>query len=230
MILVIEDEPQIRYFLHTTLQSHGYKIEEAATAREGLAKAAALSPQLVLLDLGLPDRDGLDVTRQLRTWTNIPIIILSARGQEQDKVAALDAGADDYLTKPFGVEELLARIRVALRHAAQSTQEEHSTEFKSGNLRVDLVSRQVFFEDKAVHLTPNEYNLLSVLIRQSGKVVTQQQLLKEVWGQAYTSESHYLRVYMGQLRRKLERDPARPQHLLTEPGIGYRLHIEDSSD
>ena len=225
MILMIEDEPQIRFFLHTTLQSHGYRIEEAATAREGLAKAAALLPELILLDLGLPDRDGLDVTRQLRTWTSVPIIILSARGQEQDKVAALDLGADDYLTKPFGTEELLARIRVALRHAAQSTQEEGNIEFKSGNLLVNLVARQVYVEDKLIHLTPNEYSLLTSLIRCAGKVVTQQQLLKQVWGQAYAKESHYLRVYMSQLRHKIEHDPARPQHILTEPGIGYRINI-----
>ncbi len=228
MILVIEDEPKIRYFLRTTLTSQGYRMEEASTAREGLAKAATCAPELILLDLGLPDADGLTVTRQLRTWTPVPIIVISARGQEQDKVCALDAGADDYVTKPFGVEELLARMRVALRHAAQSAQKIQSPVFQTGALRVDLVNRHVFVAEQAVHLTPHEYSLLTVLVRQAGKVVTQKQLLKEVWGLLYAQENHYLRVYMGQLRRKLESDSARPRYLITEPGIGYRLHVEES--
>jgi two-component system KDP operon response regulator KdpE len=227
LVLVIEDEPQIRRFLRATLVSHGYRFAEATTAQIGLAQAATYNPQVIILDLGLPDFDGLEVTRRLREWTNVPIIVLSARGQEQDKIAALDAGADDYLTKPFGVGELVARIRVALRHAARVAEAAHQTCFTAGNIQVDLDQRRVFVDAAEVHLTPIEYSLLTTLIRYAGKVVTHHQLLKEVWGEAYADESHYLRVYMGHLRRKLEADPARPQHLLTEPGVGYRFMLDE---
>jgi two-component system KDP operon response regulator KdpE len=227
VILVIEDESQIRRFLRATLTGHGYTLVEAGTARDGLALAAARQPDLIILDLGLPDLDGLEVTRQLREWTPVPIIVLSARGQEQDKIAALDAGADDYLTKPFSVGELQARMRVALRHAARTVQEPAEPILTIGKLHIDLARRQVFVSDAEVHLTPIEYKLLATLVRHAGKVVTHRQLLKEVWGPAYEHETHYLRVYMGQLRHKLEKDPARPRYLTTEPGIGYRLRSEE---
>jgi two-component system KDP operon response regulator KdpE len=226
LVLVIEDEPQIRRFLRATLTNHGYRLIEAINAQEGLAHAATHNPALIILDLGLPDLDGLDVTRQVREWSAVPILVLSARGQEQDKIAALDAGADDYLTKPFGVGELLARMRVALRHAQQAADTCEESLFEIGDLKVDLTRRQVTVADEEVHLTPIEYNLLKTLVQHAGKVVTQTQLLKEVWGPAYADESHYLRVYMSQLRRKIEIDPARPRYLLTEPGVGYRLRIE----
>ncbi|MGH2541782.1 MAG: response regulator [Ardenticatenaceae bacterium] len=223
LILLIEDEPQIRRFLRATLAAHGYRLSEAGTGKGGLDQAALQQPSLLILDLGLPDMDGLEVTRQLREWSEIPIIILSARGQERDKVAALDLGADDYLTKPFGVGELLARIRVALRHAERASSEPTPPVFITGALRVDLGHRQVFVRDEEVHLTPIEYKLLAMLVQHAGKVLTHRQLLREVWGPAYTTETHYLRVYMGQLRHKLEADPARPHYLRTEPGVGYRL-------
>lgn len=227
LVLVIEDEPQIRRFLRATLVSHGYRFAEAATAQLGLMQAATYNPQVIILDLGLPDFDGLEVTRRLREWTNVPIIVLSARGQEQDKIAALDAGADDYLTKPFGVGELVARIRVALRHAARAADPAHQSSFTAGTIHVDLDQRRIFVDKAEVHLTPIEYSLLTTLIRYAGKVVTHHQLLKEVWGEAYADESHYLRVYMGQLRRKLEADSTRPRYLLTEPGVGYRLVMDE---
>ena len=226
LVLVIEDEPQIRRFLRATLTTHGYHLIEAVNAQEGLACAATYNPALIILDLGLPDLDELDVTRQVREWSDVPIVVLSARGQEQDKIAALDAGADDYLTKPFGVGELLARMRVALRHAQQAVDASEEPLFAVGDLQVDLARRQVTVAGEEVHLTPIEYNLLKTLVQHAGKVVTQTQLLKEVWGPAYSAESHYLRVYMSQLRRKIEIDPARPRYLLTEPGVGYRLKIE----
>ncbi len=226
VVLLIEDEVQIRRFLRASLTNNGYKLIEAATAQEGLAQFGKHLPDLVILDLGLPDRDGLDVTAQLREWTSTPIIVLSAREQEHDKIAALDAGADDYLTKPFGVGELLARMRVALRHAVHVSQELGEPIFTIGSLRVDLEHRQVFVDDEEVHLSPIEYKLLTTLIRYSGKVVTPRQLLKEVWGPEYTNENHYLRVYMGHLRHKLEADPTRPRYLVNEPGVGYRLKVE----
>jgi two-component system KDP operon response regulator KdpE len=226
LVLVIEDEQPIRRFLRTALTSHGYRFAEAAAARDGLAQIATRQPDLVILDLGLPDLDGLEVVRELREWTHLPVIVLSVRGQESDKVAALDAGADDYVTKPFGVAELLARIRVVLRHAARSGQEAEDPVFTVGALRVDLDKRQVFLADAEVHLTPIEYKLLTTLIRYAGKVVTHRQLLREVWGPAYAGESQYLRVYMAQLRHKLEADPARPRYLVTELGVGYRLKVE----
>jgi two-component system KDP operon response regulator KdpE len=226
-VLVIEDEPQIRRFLRATLMANGYRLLEAATAQEGLMQAATGQPELVILDLGLPDLDGLEVMRRLREWTAMPIIVLSARGQETAKVAALDAGADDYLTKPFGVSELLARMRVALRHAAHTPQDAGDPVFTVGALRVDLARRQVYIAEQPVHLTPIEYRLLSILVRYAGKVITHRQLLQEVWGPGYAHETHYLRVYMGQLRHKLEAEPARPRYLVTEPGVGYRLQIDD---
>jgi two-component system KDP operon response regulator KdpE len=225
VVLLIEDEPQMRRFLRAALGTSEYDLVEAATAREGLAQAAGRNPDLILLDLGLPDADGLDVTRQLREWCRAPIIVLSARGQERDKVAALDAGADDYLTKPFGVGELLARMRVALRHA-QGTLETGEPVFEGGGIRVDLAKRQVFRGGEEVHLTPLEYKLLGALVRYPGKVLTHRQLLKEVWGVNAINQTHYLRVYMTQLRHKLEADPTQPRLLQTEPGVGYRLRAE----
>jgi two-component system, OmpR family, KDP operon response regulator KdpE len=226
LILLIEDEPQMRRFLRITLQSQGYRLVEAATAQEGLMQATTRNPDVVLLDLGLPDLDGLEVTKRLREWTLTPIIVISAREQEQDKVRALDAGADDYLTKPFNAGELLARIRVALRHLARQSAGQTEPVFVLHNLRVDLAQRQVFLDDNEVHLTPMEYKLLTVLLRHAGKVITHRQLLKEVWGPAHVNEVQYLRVYMTQLRHKLEVDPARPRFLLNEPGIGYRLKYD----
>jgi len=226
LILVIEDDPQIRRFLRATLTSNGYQLLEASTAQDGLRQVGLRHPDLIILDLGLPDLDGLDVTRQLREWTKTSIIILSARDQETDKVAALDAGADDYLTKPFGTAELLARLRVALRHSLSAGQNAEEPVFTVGDLRVDLAHRQVFLNEEEVHLSPIEYKLLTTLVRYVGKVVTSRQLLKEVWGPNYTSESHYVRIYMGQLRRKLEADTTRPRYIVTEPGIGYRLKLE----
>jgi two-component system, OmpR family, KDP operon response regulator KdpE len=226
LILLIEDEPQMRRFLRITLQSQGYRLAEAATAQEGLAQAATRNPDLVLLDLGLPDLDGLEVTRKLREWTPMPIIVLSAREQERDKVRALDAGADDYLTKPFSAGELLARIRVALRHAAMEKTDRDEPVFILNNLRVDLSHRQIFLDDKEIHLTPIEYKLLTVMIRHAGKVVTHGQLLKEVWGPAQENEVQYLRVHITHLRHKLESDPARPRFLINEPGVGYRLKFD----
>jgi two-component system, OmpR family, KDP operon response regulator KdpE len=226
LVLLVEDEPQLRRFLTATLRAHEYRVIEAATAREGRAHAAGRNPDLVLLDLGLPDADGLEVTRAIREAGRIPIIVISARGQEQDKVTALDLGADDYLTKPFGVPELLARIRVALRHAAEPVESRLDSIFEVGELRVDPVRREVRRDGEEVHLTPTEYRLLSVLVRHAGRVVTHRHLLQEVWGTNYAEQTHYLRVYMAQLRHKLERDPTRPQLLATEPGVGYRLREE----
>ncbi len=226
LILLIEDELQMRRFLRITLESRGYRLVEAATAKEGLLQAASRNPDVVLLDLGLPDMDGLDVTNRIREWAQTPIIVISAREQEQDKVKALDAGADDYLTKPFNANELLARIRVALRHSTRSRSGKSEPVFVLDNLRVDLSQRQVLLDDKEVHLTPIEYKLLTVLIRHAGKVITHRQLMTEVWGPAHADEVQYLRVYMTQLRHKLEKDPARPKFLMNEPGVGYRLKYE----
>lgn len=224
VVLVIEDEPQLRRFLHTALESHRYRPVEVGTAREGLAQVSGRNPDVILLDLGLPDGDGIDLTRQIRQWSRVPIIVISARGREEDKVTALDAGADDYLTKPFGVEELLARLRVALRHAAQH--EGTSDVFEAGEVRVDLGRRQVYVRDEEVHLTPTEYRLLTTLVRHAGRVLTHRQLLREVWGPNATDQTPYLRVYMTQLRHKIETDPARPRLLTTESGVGYRLKVE----
>ena len=227
VVLVIEDEPQMRRFLGGALRAHDYQVVEARSAREGLAQAAGRNPEIVLLDLGLPDLDGLEVTRQIRRTARTPIIVISARGQEHDKVSALDLGADDYLTKPFGVSELLARIRVALRHASLPADGAPEGVFQSGELRVDLLHRRVFRGEDEAHLTPTEYKLLATLIRHAGQVITHRQLLQEVWGANYAEQTHYLRVYMAQLRHKLERDPTRPRLLTTEPGVGYRLKTRE---
>jgi two-component system KDP operon response regulator KdpE len=226
LILLIEDEPQMRRFLRITLQTQGYRLVEAETANDGLIQAASRNPDVVLLDLGLPDLDGLAVTERLREWTSTPIIVISAREQEQDKVKALDAGADDYLTKPFSAGELFARIRVALRHALRQRSGQNEPVFTCAGLRVDLAARRVFVRDNEIHLTPIEYKLLMVLIRHAGRVVTHRQLLLEVWGPGQVSDVQYLRVYMTQLRHKIEADPARPQLLLNEPGVGYRLQYD----
>jgi two-component system KDP operon response regulator KdpE len=227
LVLIIEDEPHMRRFLRATLRGNAFQVVEAASAREGLAQAAGRNPEIILLDLGLPDRDGREVTRELRNTTRAPIIILSARGQEHEKVALLDLGADDYLTKPFGAAELLARIRVALRHAGSPAEGVEEPVYLAGEVRVDVLRRQVFRGEDEVHLTPTEYKLLAILIRHAGRVITHRQLLQEVWGANYVAQTHYLRVYMAQLRHKLERDPTRPRLLLTEPGIGYRLREEE---
>jgi two-component system KDP operon response regulator KdpE len=226
VVLVIEDEPPIRRFLRPTLTSQGYRIVEAATGEEGLLQAATRQPDLIILDLGLPDMEGLEVIRRLREWTARPILVLSARGAEPDKVTALDAGADDYVAKPFTVGELLARVRVALRHAARADREAGDATFSVDQLRVDLARRQVFAGEAEVRLTPIEYRLLAVLVQHAGRVVTHRQLLREVWGPGQTEQTHYLRVYLANLRRKLEADPARPRFLRTEPGVGYRLLTE----
>jgi two-component system KDP operon response regulator KdpE len=225
VVLIIEDELQIRRFLRATLASHGFQIVEATTGQAGLQQAIEQPPDLVLLDLGLPDIDGLEVTQRLREWSKVPIIVLSARNQEHDKIAALDAGADDYLTKPFGVGELMARIRVARRHADQAGQPEEPL-FTTGELLVDRARRHVFVSGAEVRLTPIEYQLLATLVRHAGKVVTQRQLLREVWGAAYEQEAQYLRTYMTHLRHKLEADPAHPRYLMTEIGVGYRLRVD----
>ena len=223
-VLIVDDELPIRRFLRVTLGAEGYRVLEAATAAEAVELIAAQRPDIVVLDLGLPDRDGVALTKELREWTKVPIVVLSVRDRESDKVAALEAGADDYLTKPFGVGELLVRLRVALRHAAAGPAAEPV--FSVPGLRVDLGRRQVFREGEEVRLTPIEYKLLALLVRHSGKVLTHRQLLREVWGPEYGDENHYLRVYVAQLRRKLEANPARPRYLRTEPGVGYRLLTE----
>jgi two-component system, OmpR family, KDP operon response regulator KdpE len=226
LVLMIEDDPQIRRFLRAALAAEDYQFHEALTAEEGIAQAAARQPDLVLLDLGLPDRDGLDVIRGIRLWSQMPIVVLSARGQEKDKIAALDLGADDYVAKPFAVGELLARIRAALRRAAPVAADGSDPVIRFGDVQADFEKRVITVAGEEVHLTPNEYKLLQVLIKHAGRVVTQRQLLNEVWGPQHTEQSQYLRVYVAQLRRKLERDPARPRHLQTEPGVGYRLTLD----
>jgi two-component system, OmpR family, KDP operon response regulator KdpE len=222
-ILVVEDEQEIRRFLRVSLVNHGYHFLEAVNGKDGIMQAASQQPDLIILDLGLPDMDGMQLIEEVRQWTSIPIVILSARGQEQEKIKALDAGADDYLTKPFSVGELLARLRVALRHHTPTGGESGEAVFTLDRLRVDFACRQVFVGEKEIHLTPNEYRLLTTLIKYAGKVVTHRQLLKEVWGPDSVYETHYLRVYMAQLRRKVEEDAAQPRYLLTEPGVGYRF-------
>jgi len=222
-ILLIEDEQQMRRFLRVTLQSEKYKVLEAETATDGLSQAATRSPDIVLLDLGLPDMDGLAVIEKLREWSVVPVIIISAREQEGDKIKALDRGADDYLTKPFGSGELLARIRVALRHAAPKSQEQRDAVFVAEELRIDFLKRQVYCGSQEIHLTPIEYRLLTALVRNAGRVMTHRQILKEVWGPPYVEQTHYLRVFMNQLRKKIEADSTRPRFLLNEPGIGYRF-------
>lgn len=223
VIVLIEDEPEIRRFLRATLTGQGYRLFEADTGAAGLIEAASRQPEVIVVDLGLPDMDGLAVIRRLREWTEAPIIVLSARGRERDKVTALDAGADDYVSKPFSAGELLARIRVALRHVAGASHEDADATFTVGGITVDLLRRHVHVDGVEVRLTPIEYKLLTTLIRHAGKVVTHQQLLRDVWGPSHTDQPHYVRVYMGHLRHKLEAEPARPRYLTTEPGVGYRL-------
>ena len=221
-ILVIDDERPIRRFLRTALAAHHYEVVEAESGQEGLSLAAAERPDLIILDVGLPDLDGIEVTRRLREWTQTPVIILSVRDQESDKIAALDAGADDYLTKPFGVGELTARLRVALRHAAPVEEE---PVFEVDGLKVDLARRVVTLNGSEVSLTPTEYDLLKLLIQHAGKVMTHRQLLRQVWGVAYEDQAHLLRVNISNLRGKIEADPAQPRIILTEPGVGYRLRM-----
>ena len=223
LLLLVEDELPIRKFLRASLEVAGYNLKEATTGQQALIDAAQSPPDLVILDLGLPDLDGQEVLKRLREWLKAPIIILSARDQEQQKIAALDSGADDYLTKPFSTGELLARIRAALRHAAQVGGQTPLSAFERGDLRVDLAARRVFVKGNEVHLTPIEYKMLTTLVHHSGKVLTHRQLLKEVWGPHQVHETHYLRVFMAGLRRKIEKDPAQPRYLLTEQGVGYRL-------
>ena len=221
-VVLIEDEAEIRRFLRVTLHAQSYRLFEAITGADGLVEVATRQPDLVVVDLGLPDMDGLEVIRRLREWSSVPVIVLSARGGERDKVMALDAGADDYIEKPFGTDELLARVRVALRHGAGGTRDADAM-FTVGELVVDQARRVVTLENRTVHLTPIEYKLLTILVHHAGKVLTHRQLLREVWGPTHVEHAHYLRVYMGQLRRKIERDSAQPRYLLTEPGVGYRL-------
>lgn len=223
-VLVVDDEPAIRRYLRTALGAHHYQVFEATTGQEALAGTALHRPDVVILDLGLPDLDGVEVTRQLREWTQVPIIILSVRGEEADKIAALDVGADDYLTKPFGAGELLARMRVAVRHAASPAAEPVFTE---GDLMVDLARRLVTVAGREVTLTPTEYDLLRVLVSHAGRVLTHQQLLRQVWGAGYEQEQHMLRVNISNLRRKLEPEPTRPRWVQTEPGVGYRLRTDE---
>ena len=224
-VLLIEDDSRIRRFMHACLESEEMRVLDAESGRRGLSLVANARPDLVIVDLGLPDVDGVDVIRRLREWSSVPVIVLSARTREEEKVAALDAGADDYLTKPFGAGELVARIRAHLRRHNRSIAAgaSEAAKVRFGDVAVDLELRTVEREGKAVHLTPIEYRLLVSLIRHAGRVLTHQQLLKEVWGPARTDSAHYLRIYMGHLRHKLERDPTQPQHIITETGIGYRL-------
>ncbi|KAF0099733.1 MAG: two-component system OmpR family KDP operon response regulator KdpE [bacterium] len=223
-VVVIEDEPQIRRFLRTALEAEGCVMAEADTAARGLVEAGTRKPDLIILDLGLPDRDGVEVVRDLRAWSTVPILILSARVDESDKVAALDAGADDYLTKPFGVAELLARVRALLRRRRAAPGDEPVVRF--GDVAVDLSRRQVTRHGEEQHLTPIEFRLLALLIANADRVLTHRQLLREVWGPSHAEDTHYLRVYMTNLRRKLESDPTLPRHLRTETGVGYRLVLE----
>ena len=230
-VMVIEDEPQIRRFVRAALEAEGWQVYEADTLREGLSAVGTRQPDLLVLDLGLPDGDGVDLIRDVRGWSAVPIIVLSARTDETDKIAALDAGADDYLTKPFGTGELLARVRANLRRPRAATGNGLSVPnsepvFQFGDIAVDRSARLVRRAGVEVHLTPTEYRMLSVLVANAGRVITQRQLLREVWGPARSEQSHYLRIYMGHLRQKLEADPAQPRYLLTESGVGYRLAVE----
>lgn len=226
LVLVVEDEVQMLRFLRTALGAQDYRVIEAVTAKEARVEATTRNPEIILLDLGLPDGDGIELTRQIREWSSVPIIVISARGREDDKVKALDAGADDYLTKPFGVNELLARMRVALRHAARSGSDSTATVVETASLRIDQARREVTVQGREVHLTPIEYRLLVLFAKNAGKVLTHRQILKEVWGPPYAGQTHYLRVFMAQLRRKIEEEPARPRLLVTEPGVGYRMKEE----
>jgi two-component system KDP operon response regulator KdpE len=218
--LIIDDEVQIRRLLRITLEANGYRVFEGATGQEGINEAAQRRPDIIVLDLGLPDMDGIEVLKRLREWSKVPVLVLSVRDREEDKISALDNGADDYVTKPFSTGELLARLRVAERHAQPVTE---STVYHSGELEVDLTSRVVKVHGKEVRLTATEYSLLRLFVQHAGKVLTHRQILKEVWGPNYVEQTHYLRVYLGHLREKLENDPAKPELLVTEPGVGYRL-------
>ena len=220
--ILIEDERQIRRFVRTALETEGWTVHEAETLRQGLSDAATRKPDLIILDLGLPDGDGIDFLRDLRSWSKVPVIVLSARVGEQDKIAALDAGDDDYLTKPFGVGELLARVRAGSRRRMQDGASRGTT-FEFGDVRIDLNLRSVHKKGSPVHLTPIEYRLLTLLVANAGKVMTHRQILREVWGPSHAEDGHYVRVYMGHLRQKLEDDPAQPKHILTETAVGYRL-------
>lgn len=224
-ILIIEDEPEIRKFLRVTLEQQGYEVSEAITGSEGLKRITTYPPELVILDLGLPDMDGLEIINTVRGWSKLPIIVLSARDREQDKVIALEAGADDYLSKPFGINELLARIKVALRHARTHPNKEGSI-FEYIGLKVDLAKRLVWVENEEIHLTPIEYKLIAMLVKHAGKVVTHKQLLSEVWGKNSSTQSHYLRLHTQHLREKLGDEAAQPKYILTEAGVGYRLRCE----
>lgn len=233
VVILIEDEVQIRRFVRAALEAQGWQVHEADTARRGLADAGTRKPDLLIVDLGLPDGDGIDVIRDVRGWSNVPIMVLSARANEVDKIAALDAGADDYLTKPFGLGELMARVRANLRRPRTVSAEAQSdvitqadAVFRFGDVEVNRLERIVRRAGSEVHLTPIEYRLLAVLIANVGRVITHKQLLRDVWGPSHSEQSHYLRIYMGHLRQKLEADPAQPQHLLTETGVGYRLLTE----
>lgn len=222
-VLIIEDEKEIRRFLRTALESESLRVYDADTLQRGLIEAATRKPDLVILDLGLPDGDGIDFIRDFRQWSQTPVIVLSARSDEEAKIAALDAGADDYLSKPFGIGELQARLRVALRRHASLAKPDAVYQFST--ITVDLASRRIIRGDEEIHLTPIEFRLLAILLNNHGKVLTQRQLLNQVWGPNAVEHSHYLRIYMGHLRQKLENDPARPAHLLTEIGIGYRFML-----
>jgi two-component system KDP operon response regulator KdpE len=227
LVLVVEDEPQMQRFLRASLTSHGFRLLEATTGAAAIVEATTHNPDIVLLDLGLPDVDGIDLTRRLREWSRVPVIVISARGREEDKVEALDAGADDYLTKPFGVNELLARMRVALRHSREVESSELPVPvIELGGLRLDLDRRYVTVDGREVHLTPIEYKLLVLLAKNAGKVLTHRQILKEVWGPAYAGQTHYVRVRMAELRKKIEGDAGGPKFFVTEPGVGYRLKAE----
>jgi len=223
-ILVVDDERAIRRFLRASLSTHGYTVLEAANGSEALAIAAEQRPDIIFLDLGLPDMDGIQVTQQLREWTDIPIIILSVRDRESDKIQALDAGADDYLTKPFGMGELMARVRGVLRRSLQSGTGEPV--FTAGSLEVDLARRLVTKEGQEISLTPTEYEILKILVQNAGKVLTHQHIILKVWGGGYAEEAHLLRVNISNLRRKIEADPSRPELIITEPGVGYRLRVQ----
>jgi two-component system KDP operon response regulator KdpE len=220
--ILIEDERQIRRFVRTALEAEGWSVHEAETMRQGLTDAGTRRPDLIILDLGLPDGDGVKFLRDLRGWSKVPVIVLSARVSEQDKIDALDAGADDYLTKPFGIGELLARVRASSRRRLEGGADSDAV-FEFGDVKIDLGQRTAHKGDAAIHLTPIEYRLLSLLIANAGKVLTHRQILREVWGPAHSADGHYVRVYMGHLRQKLEDDPAQPKHILTETAVGYRL-------
>ena len=229
LVLLVEDDPQMRRFLRATLTARGFRLLEAETLAAAEIAATSQSPDLVLLDLGLPDGDGIDLARRLREWTQVPILVISARGCEADKVHALDAGADDYVTKPFGVDELLARMRVALRHAERAQSGKPDPVLGIGALRIDLARREVSVEGRALSLTPIEWKLLLLLARNAGKVITHRQILREVWGPGEGHQTHTVRVHMASLRKKLEADPSQPRWLLTEPGVGYRLREADET-